>query len=195
LDFLILEDKTLFHSFIDTYLQWNLRVDLILPLLLALWIAWGDVKTRRIPNYLTGAAAVAGLGFQLGCHGWPGLADGCLGLALGFGLLILPYLLGGMGAGDVKALSALGAWLGFPSIFKLFIFMALSGGVLALIVILRKGLLGPTLRRAAVGIVNLVLCRGQVPKPSGSRITSRSSGIPYGVAIALGMIALFIMGE
>jgi len=40
------------------------------PLILACWMAWGDIRTRRIPNYLTLGAALAGLGFQFGTHGW-----------------------------------------------------------------------------------------------------------------------------
>ena len=86
--------------------------DLILPLLLSLGMAGCDLKTRRIPNYLTLVGALGGLGFQLGYHGLPGLLDGLAGLGLGFILLLGPYLLGGMGAGDVKASAALGAWLG-----------------------------------------------------------------------------------
>ena len=85
---------------------------LIPPLVLACWMAWGDAHTRRIPNYLTLLAALSGLGFQFGAHGWPGLGQGLLGLCGGFVLMIGFYLKGGMGAGDIKALAALGAWLG-----------------------------------------------------------------------------------
>ena len=83
--------------------------DLILPLLLSLGMAACDLKTRRIPNYLTFGGALGGLGFHLGYHGVPGFLDGLAGLGLGFCLLLVPYLLGGMGAGDVKACAALGA--------------------------------------------------------------------------------------
>ena len=49
--------------------------DLILPLLLSLGMAGCDLKTRRIPNYLTLGGALGGLGFQLGYHGLPGLLE------------------------------------------------------------------------------------------------------------------------
>ena len=55
---------------------------------------------------------MAGLAYNFMSHGLSGLGDGFLGMLLGFACLILPYLWGGMGAGDVKALAALGAWLG-----------------------------------------------------------------------------------
>ena len=85
---------------------------LIIPLLIAAWISWSDLRTRKIPNYLTLGAALAGLLYNLAVFGLSGLTSGILGLLMGFGFLILPYILGGMGAGDVKALAALGAWLG-----------------------------------------------------------------------------------
>ena len=56
---------------------------LVLPLLLAGWMAWIDIKTYRIPNYLTLGTALAGLAYQLWFHGWAGLADGFLGIGLG----------------------------------------------------------------------------------------------------------------
>ncbi|MDP2046668.1 MAG: prepilin peptidase [Deltaproteobacteria bacterium] len=77
------------------------RGHLLIPLALTVWIAWGDLRTRRIPNYLTLGTAVAGLAYNFMSHGLSGLADGFLGLLLGFACLILPYLWGGMGAGDV----------------------------------------------------------------------------------------------
>ena len=70
-----------------------------------------DLRTSRIPNLLTFSAAAAGLAWHA-FGGWAPLASALGGLALGL-LLFLPiYLLRGMGAGDVKLLAALGAWLG-----------------------------------------------------------------------------------
>ena len=108
--------------------------DLVFPLLLSLGIAGWDLKSRRIPNYLTFGGALAGLGFQLGFYGLGGLLDGLAGLALGLVVLMLPYLLGGMGAGDVKAAAALGAWLGLERALLLFIYMAMSGGLIIVVV-------------------------------------------------------------
>lgn len=165
------------------------QVHLVFPLLLALWIAWGDLKTHRIPNYLTLGTALAGLAYGFICQGWTGLADGFMGMLLGFGLLIVPYLMGGMGAGDVKALAALGAWLGPRLTFYLFLYMGIAGGIIALAVLWHKGLLRSKLRQGWVLLVNLVLCR-----PGGTVLDATPSGkiegIPYGVAMALGMVVL-----
>jgi prepilin peptidase CpaA len=162
---------------------------LIFPLVLALWIAWGDLKTRRIPNYLTLSAALTGLAYGLIFNGLAGLADAILGMFLGFGLLIIPYLWGGMGAGDVKALAALGAWLGPKLTLLLFCYMGIAGGVIALAVLWWKGLLWSKIRQGWVLVVNMILCR-----PLGREVLTKPcpkiEGIPYGVAIAAGMVAL-----
>lgn len=165
---------------------------LLLPLLLSLWMAWGDIKTRRIPNYLTLGTAVAGLGFQLGWHGWGGLWSGFLGLLLGLGLLIIPYLVKGMGAGDVKALAALGAWLGPRDTFYLFLYMGISGGILILLVLIWKGLLWSYIRRGWRSLKKLL-----VPQSAGINPTEPTPPqlkIPYGSALALGMLLLYLHG-
>ena len=105
------------------------HLNLIPPFLIALWISYEDLRTRKIPNYLTFGAALAGLAYNLAVSGWGGLGDGLLGLLLGLAFLILPYLMGGMGAGDVKALAALGAWLGPAGTLYLFCYMAIAGGL------------------------------------------------------------------
>ncbi len=71
-----------------------------------------DFRLHRIPNYLTVPTAIAGVAFHvLAPSGW-GLWTSLAGFAVGFSLLLLPWLLGGSGMGDVKLLAALGAWLG-----------------------------------------------------------------------------------
>ncbi len=168
---------------------------LALPLLLAVIMAWRDLRTRRIPNYLTLGATLAGLGFRLGYYGWWGLASGFSGLALGFSLLIFFYLMGGMGAGDVKALAALGAWLGPWPTFMLGLYMAIIGGLLALGVLWWKGRLWSKIRRGWVILANWVLFRPYrlegraAPSPA-----PKTEGIPYAVALALGMLILVVIG-
>jgi prepilin peptidase CpaA len=163
--------------------------DLIFPLLLSLGIAGWDLKSRRIPNYLTLGGALAGLGFQLGFHGFPGLLDGLAGLGLGFVLLLIPYLLGGMGAGDVKACAALGAWLGLYRAFVLFVYMGISGGLIILAVWLWQGNLLAGLKFGWHFLFNWMLCRPFDAKPPPPTNLKRIS-IPYGAAMALGMVLL-----
>ena len=86
--------------------------------------AFTDWREHRIPNYLTVPAAVLGLAYHAFMPSGLGVLLSLLGFAIGFALLLLPWLLGGGGMGDVKLLAALGAWLG-P---KLLLF-SFAGGV------------------------------------------------------------------
>ncbi len=167
----------------------NSQGNLLLPLVLTLWIAWGDLKSRRIPNYLTLGTAVAGLAYNCMSQGLPGLVHGILGMLLGFTFLILPYLWGGMGAGDVKTLAALGAWLGPKLTILLFCYMGIAGGVIALGYLVWHGCLWEKIKGGWNALFNLILCRpdGSSRPRSPGKLTE---GIPYGVAIAVGMIIL-----
>lgn len=71
-----------------------------------------DYRTKKIPNWLTVSAAVLGLAYNSFAPGGLGPLAALAGLAIGFALLLLPWLLGGGGMGDVKLLAALGAWMG-----------------------------------------------------------------------------------
>ena len=166
------------------------------PLLLALFMAVGDWRTRRIPNYLTLGGALAGLVFQTAMHGWFGSAQAILGWLLGLALLLLPYIYSGMGAGDVKALAALGSWLGPKSIFSVFCYMGIAGGILSLGFLIWNGVLWNYLRQGWVLFQNMILCRSQKIMFENLRSESElTAGLPYGVAIALGMVAYLKLGN
>jgi prepilin peptidase CpaA len=71
-----------------------------------------DFRLRRIPNWLTVTAALSGLVYSAAAPNGIGILWSLAGFAVGFSLLILPWMLGGGGMGDVKMLAALGTWLG-----------------------------------------------------------------------------------
>jgi prepilin peptidase CpaA len=148
-----------------------------------------DLRTRRIPNYLTGSGALAGLIFQFGYHGLPGLLDGLAGLGLGLLLFLGLYLLGGMGGGDVKASAALGAWLGLGRAMPFFVFTGIGGGLIILVVLLWQGRLWADVKTAWQYLLNWLLCRHLNPGPPAPASGERAT-IPYGAAMALGMLLL-----
>jgi prepilin peptidase CpaA len=100
-----------------------------------------DLHSRRIPNWLTGGALLAAMAYHL-LAGSPNAALWSMaGAAVGL-LLFLPiYALRGMGAGDVKLLAALGAWLGLGDIVWVALYAAMIGGMLALLLALGRGYL------------------------------------------------------
>jgi prepilin peptidase CpaA len=83
-----------------------------------------DWRWRRIPNWLTVSAAICGLAFHLTTAGWAGLGKSLAGFAVGFALLLVLWIIGGGGAGDVKFMAALGAWLGPVPIVIVFVLSA-----------------------------------------------------------------------
>lgn len=89
--------------------EWLLVVAVVIFTLIAMV---SDVRTRRLPNWLTVPAFVGGLVFHLVTGGLGGLGTAALGFAVGFSALLVLWLIGGGGGGDVKLMGALGAWLG-----------------------------------------------------------------------------------
>jgi prepilin peptidase CpaA len=98
-----------------------------------------DVWKFKVHNLLTLPLLVSGLAYHGIMGGWAGFAGSLLGCLCGFFILIAFYVLGGMGAGDVKLMAALGAWLGPLAIANLFIVGALATGIYALALIFIYG--------------------------------------------------------
>jgi prepilin peptidase CpaA len=98
-----------------------------------------DVWKFKIHNLLTIPLLLSGLAYHGIAGGWEGFAGSLLGCLCGFFILIAFYVLGGMGAGDVKLMAALGAWFGPLAIANLFVVSALAAGIYALALILIYG--------------------------------------------------------
>lgn len=147
-----------------------------------------DLKTRRIPNGLTLGAAVVALSMHSVVNGWPGLAFAVSGWAIGLALFFPVFVLGGMGAGDVKLLAAMGAWLGPWGVLWAALYTALAGGLLALMVSLARGYTGTAFRnlRNLLGSWFLV---GVRPIEGHTLNSSPGPRLPYALPIAVGAIA------
>lgn len=169
-------------------------IDLNLALLVTLVAvaAWFDIKARRIPNWLV----LAGLASSLGTHiflGNGGFSAWALGLLAGFGLFLPLYLVRAMGAGDVKLMGMVGAFLGPASAIGVVLTTLVAGGVLAIAVALWSGALRHTLanvRSLMIQTMFKTLHGGgvQIEAPPVS-----AGNLPYGVAIAAGtFIHLFL---
>jgi prepilin peptidase CpaA len=116
-----------------------------------------DLRTRRIPNALTFSAAAAALAYRAAAGGVDALAAGAAGWLIGALVFFLPFLLGGLGGGDVKLLAALGAWVGPADVLWLALYSGAAGGVLAFATALVHGY-----ARQAFRNVWLLLCHWRV---------------------------------
>lgn len=156
-------------------------------ILLATCAALCDIRTRRVPNRLTfGMAALA-----LATHAWVGGAGGALssaaGLLVGLCCFLPIFLLGGMGAGDVKLLAAIGAWIGPGDAFVVALTSSIAGGALAIVVALWHGYL-----RRALGNLWLLAIHWQVnglrPMPALTLVQGGGPRLAYAVPIAVGVM-------
>jgi prepilin peptidase CpaA len=157
-----------------------------------LWASWIDYSERRVPNWLNAAIAAAGLAAQAWYFGWAGVGNGLLGLLVGFGLLIIPWLMHGMGAGDVKLLMAIGVWLGPSWTAISFCVGAIAGGLIAVVMILSSGRLWNAYGNLAT-IVCKVSHRDTIFSEFGSAKSfgETSQLLPYGVPLTIGTLLVF----
>lgn len=145
-----------------------------------------DIAHRRIPNIITFPLAAFGLIYHFASAGVSGLLFSASGILVGGGLLLLFYVLGGMGAGDVKLMAAVGGILGPLGAFNAFLYSALVGGLYALVVLCRRGALKDSVRRLAPVVDGFLLIKA-LPFPG----MIHHDGMPrlcYALAISLGTV-------
>ncbi len=149
-----------------------------------------DIRTHKIPNYCTYPAIVIGIGYYTYMNGLHGLLFSLAGLFLGLFLLILFYLKGGMGAGDVKLMGAVGVLLGPKGVFVAFLCTALIGGIYAVILLGLHGYLKESVKRYGTMLKTYIFTMSLVYLPPAKIV--KMPVLPYGVAIALGTSLSFI---
>ena len=171
---------------------------LIVTLCCAMIAAITDLTTSKVYNVLTIPMVITGLVYHSFTAGMIGFASSFLGLIIGFGLVLLPFVMGGMGGGDVKLLAGIGAWVGVPAILYVFIVAGLMAGVCAIVILLWQ-------KRSVVrlaGDVRMMWYQftslGQQTATEGwaeHRVVQtqpRRTVIPFGILVALAVILTFV---
>jgi prepilin peptidase CpaA len=161
----------------------------VIALLIALSACVTDVRSRRIPNVLTFGSAAAALAFGLASGGFQGLGWAAAGWAVGAVLFFPLFALGGLGAGDVKLLAALGAWLGPGLAVWVALLAALAGGPLAVAVALSRGYARQALGNLW-GLLTYWRVLGLRPHPGLTLESAPSTTprLPYALPIAAGLM-------
>jgi prepilin peptidase CpaA len=157
-------------------------------------VAFIDLRTKRIPNVLVLAGLLTALALGIGAHGWTGASNVAAGFAAGLAIFLPLYVGGGLGAGDVKAVATVGAFLGWPGAALAAALILVAGMVFGLAILLvGSGLTGVHhlvdrfMLRFAVA-----LARGRQDAigPVQDRIAAKR--FPYGVAIAAGTVGALV---
>jgi len=148
-----------------------------------------DVRSRRVPNYLVFTLIPLGILVSYASLGWRGAEQAMLGCLVGGGLLMLPFAIGALGAGDVKLIAALGTLTGPRLMLWTFLLIMAIGVVVSLVNILYRRAARQTwtnlqLIYYRLMSLNKLLLEPAAQAPAGSGIV-RDNTIPFGAIIAI----------
>ncbi|QCJ45301.1 prepilin peptidase [Bacillus sp. S3] len=151
-----------------------------------------DIKNRRILNIVTLPAILFGFIYYTTLQGLEGFLFSGKGFLIGLTLLLIPYLLGGMGAGDVKLMAAIGALMGTSFVLYSFVYIALIGGLISVMLIMKRNGVKLSLKSLCY---QLFFLRSNLGSKLFSKDKSSSISFPYGVAIVLGTFCTIVWGN
>jgi len=157
----------------------------VLVILAAIW----DIRTRRIPNWLTLSGVVLGVALNTFLFEINGLWFSLKGLGVAFAVYFVLYLLHAMGAGDVKLMAAVGAAAGPGNWIGILVLTSVAGALVGLLLVAFKGRLRRTLGN--LGIIISSLGRGRAPykeTPELDVTSDKAMRLPHGALIALGTL-------
>jgi prepilin peptidase CpaA len=155
--------------------------------------AWSDLRTRRIPNWITVPGALMGFALQVWHAGLSGALASLAGAGLGLGIFMAFYMAGGMGAGDVKLFGAVGAFVGPQALIIVFVVTGLLGGIAAAVLAAARGRLRDTLERTGRLMLDWGRWRGKEGPEALDAADPDSLRLPYGAVIAGGTLVSLVV--
>jgi prepilin peptidase CpaA len=155
---------------------------ILIPLLITA-VIW-DIRKARIPNWLTFPSIILAIGYWTASNGMEGFLFSVGGVTTGLAALIFFYALGGMGAGDVKLMGAVGGLLGPKWVFVAFLLTGFAGGLYAIGLLAFKGKLIETGKRYWTIFKTFLITRKLIYVPPAGKAAELR--LRYGLAIAIG---------
>ena len=143
-----------------------------------------DLRTRRVPNPLTLGIAATGVAFAATRLSGLSVAAAVLGFSVGVGLMLLPYVFGAMGGGDVKLFAALATFLGPWPTVQAFLYTLLAGGILAVVVAYQRQRLRQTMRNTAVLVQTGGANVAEIEHPKSNNRFAYAPAIAIGTLVA-----------
>ena len=156
-----------------------------------------DLWQFRVHNLLTLPLLVSGLIYQGVADGTTGVVNGLLGALFGFSALIVFWMMGGIGSGDVKLLAGVGAWLGLPLTFYVFIASSLAAGVYSIILLVTSWKLRETWINLQIAwyrlkAVGRYLGSDSNVEAAATRAERRQRLVPFAAMVAIGLIVALV---
>ena len=159
-----------------------------------------DIKCFKIYNSLTYPLLILGFVYHGFVNGFVGVVFSLLGGMFGAGVLLILFLLGGIGGGDVKLLAAIGAWLGLPVTFLLFCVAAMSAGIYAVVLtVVHKRYVQIWMSLRLLGrramLVGRHLGADEPVEEVVQREDRRKHLIPFGAMLGVGLLVLLLIAQ
>ncbi|MBX3393811.1 MAG: prepilin peptidase [Phycisphaerae bacterium] len=156
-----------------------------------LFASWNDYRRHRVPNWLNASIFAAGVAVHCWLGGLSGLAMSVGGAAVGFGALFLLWAIRAMGAGDVKFMAAIGAWMGPSLTVQSLLFGGVFGGVLAVGMIACQKRWMQTYLNLGIVMRKVGSVQTAFSEFGSVRELSQSSGkMPYAIPLTLGTLCV-----
>lgn len=176
---------TLLNGIVNHWPIWFVSIVLVVAAVIDGW-------KLKVPNWLTFPMIVSGWVYSLASGGWTGLGYSVLATFFGLALLYGIYMVGGMGAGDVKLLAGIGAWVHAEHTWNIFATTALVGGVMAIVMIAYSGRWKKHFQQFNMLVGEFVEVRD--PEALFQRAAERKSRmylLPYGVPMTIAALGYF----
>ncbi len=161
----------------------------------ALVAAMIDLRRFRVPNALTFPLGLSGLLFHATVSGTSGLQYSFGGITVGLVALVLFYILGVMGAGDVKLLAAIGAWIGAQNVLYVFCVAGIVSGIHSLVALAWQRRLHEVPANLQVALVQMITLGRHLVRTDSARLAAAARSpdrrryvIPFAVMIAIGIL-------
>ena len=185
--------ESLSTGMVENWQYWLVSVVLIVAAVI-------DGIQLKVPNWLTFPMIISGWVFSMMAYGmageawYMGLAWSLAGTAVGLALLLPAYAIGGMGAGDVKLMAGIGAWVHCWITFYAFCLSAIFGAVIAVVMVYRAGLVQKH-KTQFFSILNEIMTVKNPEKLATIAAERKSTMmlLPYGIPICIGTIVYFAM--
>ena len=163
-------------------------------LALTLYAGWMDLRTRRIPNWLTVPGLCVGVVVNGALGGWHGMLLALQGAGLALGLLLALVLMRALGAGDWKLMGAVGALLGPRPFLSVLVTAILVAGAMGTVQVIRAHRVRVTLRNMWV-LVQGFFAFGLQAHPEISLDNPSVLKLPFGVAVAIAAVICFVAAK